>query len=120
MLAYSFVTSRKGSRLGHDSLVDGMLKDGLWDVYNDVGMGSCAEICADNHSITREEQVLHCFNLFLVVTFGCYFPPPDKMFRISIKSFTIDKSKYNCIKAIDIIVNLLKTICSFKPKLNLP
>ncbi|KAG8640444.1 acetyl-CoA acetyltransferase, cytosolic 1 [Manihot esculenta] len=47
---------RKGSRLGHDSLVDGMLKDGLWDVYNDVGMGSCAEICADNHSITREDQ----------------------------------------------------------------
>jgi acetyl-CoA C-acetyltransferase len=48
--------ARKGSRLGHDSLVDGMLKDGLWDVYNDVGMGVCAEICADNHSITREEQ----------------------------------------------------------------
>ncbi|KDP29950.1 hypothetical protein JCGZ_18519 [Jatropha curcas] len=48
--------ARKGSRLGHDSLVDGMLKDGLWDVYNDVGMGSCAEICADNHSITREDQ----------------------------------------------------------------
>lgn len=47
---------RKGSRLGHDSLVDGMLKDGLWDVYNDVGMGSCAEICADNYSITREDQ----------------------------------------------------------------
>ncbi|WCJ37358.1 Acetyl-CoA acetyltransferase [Euphorbia peplus] len=48
--------ARKGSRLGHDSLVDGMLKDGLWDVYNDVGMGNCAEICADNHSITREDQ----------------------------------------------------------------
>ncbi|KAH7533515.1 hypothetical protein FEM48_Zijuj04G0139100 [Ziziphus jujuba var. spinosa] len=48
--------ARKGSRLGHDTLVDGMLKDGLWDVYNDAGMGVCAEICADNHSITREEQ----------------------------------------------------------------
>ncbi|XP_050206077.1 acetyl-CoA acetyltransferase 2 [Mercurialis annua] len=48
--------ARKGSRLGHDSLVDGMLKDGLWDVFNDVGMGTCAEICADNHSITREDQ----------------------------------------------------------------
>nr|AFJ74322.1 acetyl-CoA C-acetyltransferase [Hevea brasiliensis] len=56
--------ARKGSRLGHDSLVDGMLKDGLWDVYNDVGMGSCAEICADNHSITREDQdkfAIHSF-----------------------------------------------------------
>uniref|UniRef100_A0A2P2MCN1 Uncharacterized protein MANES_13G061200 n=1 Tax=Rhizophora mucronata TaxID=61149 RepID=A0A2P2MCN1_RHIMU len=48
--------ARKGSRLGHDTLVDGMMKDGLWDVYNDFGMGNCAEICADNHSITREEQ----------------------------------------------------------------
>nr|ACX47470.1 acetoacetyl-CoA thiolase [Medicago sativa] len=48
--------ARKGSRLGHDSLVDGMLKDGLWDVYKDVGMGVCAELCADNHQITRENQ----------------------------------------------------------------
>nr|APU50933.1 acetoacetyl-coenzyme A thiolase [Phlomoides umbrosa] len=48
--------ARKGSRLGHDSLVDGMLKDGLWDVYNDYGMGVCAELCADTHEITREEQ----------------------------------------------------------------
>lgn len=49
---------RKGSRLGHDSLVDGMLKDGLWDVYNDCSMGTCAELCAEQHSITRENQVL--------------------------------------------------------------
>lgn len=48
---------RKGSRLGHDTLVDGMLKDGLWDVYSDCGMGSCAELCAEKHAITREEQV---------------------------------------------------------------
>ncbi|KAJ7960238.1 Acetyl-CoA acetyltransferase [Quillaja saponaria] len=48
--------ARKGSRLGHDTLVDGLMKDGLWDVYNDVGMGVCAEICADQHAITREEQ----------------------------------------------------------------
>ncbi|XP_039126220.1 acetyl-CoA acetyltransferase, cytosolic 1-like [Dioscorea cayenensis subsp. rotundata] len=48
--------ARKGSRFGHDSLVDGMLKDGLWDVYSDSAMGVCAELCSDNHSITREEQ----------------------------------------------------------------
>ncbi|KAF5482629.1 hypothetical protein F2P56_003185 [Juglans regia] len=48
--------ARKGSRFGHDSLVDGMLKDGLWDVYGDCAMGSCAELCADKHTITREEQ----------------------------------------------------------------
>ncbi|KAF6145105.1 hypothetical protein GIB67_013456 [Kingdonia uniflora] len=48
--------ARKGSRLGHDTIVDGMLKDGLWDVYNDYGMGVCAEICADQHAISREQQ----------------------------------------------------------------
>ncbi|KAJ4704115.1 Acetyl-CoA acetyltransferase [Melia azedarach] len=48
--------ARKGSRLGHDTIIDGMLKDGLWDVYNDFGMGVCAEICADQYKITREEQ----------------------------------------------------------------
>lgn len=48
---------RNGSRLGHDKIIDGLLKDGLWDVYNDFGMGVCAEICAEQHSITREEQV---------------------------------------------------------------
>ncbi|KAK2986454.1 hypothetical protein RJ640_011892 [Escallonia rubra] len=48
--------ARKGSRLGHDSLVDGMLKDGLWDVYNDYGMGVCAELCAEQHGISREAQ----------------------------------------------------------------
>jgi acetyl-CoA acetyltransferase len=49
---------RRGSRFGHDTLVDAMLKDGLWDVYNDCAMGMCAELCADNHALTREDQVL--------------------------------------------------------------
>ena len=48
--------SRKGSRLGHDSLVDGMIKDGLWDVYNEFGMGVCGELCADTYKITRHQQ----------------------------------------------------------------
>ncbi|KAJ1282947.1 hypothetical protein BS78_03G089800 [Paspalum vaginatum] len=48
--------ARRGSKFGHDVLVDGMLKDGLWDVYNDFPMGMCAELCADQHSISREEQ----------------------------------------------------------------
>lgn len=50
---------RRGSRFGHDVLIDGMLKDGLWDVYNDFPMGMCAELCADQHSISREEQVVN-------------------------------------------------------------
>ncbi|CAI9294903.1 unnamed protein product [Lactuca saligna] len=48
--------ARKGSKFGHDTLVDGILKDGLWDVYTDAKMGTCAELCADTHEITREQQ----------------------------------------------------------------
>lgn len=59
-----FYFNRIGSRLGHDTIIDGMLKDGLWDVYNDFGMGVCAELCADQHKITREEQVIVCGCIF--------------------------------------------------------
>ena len=55
---------RQGYRLGHGEVVDGMMKDGLWDVYNDYGMGVCAELCADQHGISREEQVLHLQETF--------------------------------------------------------
>lgn len=48
--------ARSGSRMGHDIVIDGMLKDGLWHVYNDFGMGICAELCAHQHNISREEQ----------------------------------------------------------------
>uniref|UniRef100_A0A2P2MCJ3 Truncated acetyl Co-A acetyltransferase-like family protein n=1 Tax=Rhizophora mucronata TaxID=61149 RepID=A0A2P2MCJ3_RHIMU len=58
------VNSRMGSQLGNDTIVDGMLKDGLWDVYNDFGMGICAEICADQYAITREEQDSYAIQSF--------------------------------------------------------
>ncbi len=48
---------RQGYRLGHGEVLDGTMKDGLWDVYKDVAMGVCAELCADNHNVTREAQV---------------------------------------------------------------
>ncbi|GLT65503.1 hypothetical protein SLA2020_379330 [Shorea laevis] len=50
--------------MGHDTIVDGMVKDGLWDVYNDFGMGVCAELCADQHSIMREEQDSYAIRSF--------------------------------------------------------
>ncbi|KAL5574825.1 hypothetical protein UlMin_016524 [Ulmus minor] len=55
---------RKGSRLGHDTIVDGMIKDGLWDVYNDIGMGVCAEMCADKFTFSREEQDSYAIRSF--------------------------------------------------------
>ncbi|XP_020554161.1 probable acetyl-CoA acetyltransferase, cytosolic 2 isoform X3 [Sesamum indicum] len=57
-------TGRTGTRLGHDTIIDGMLKDGLWDVYNDFGMGVCAELCADQHNISREEQDSYAIKSF--------------------------------------------------------
>jgi acetyl-CoA C-acetyltransferase len=48
--------SRNGYRLGHQELTDGMIKDGLWDVYNDFHMGNAAEMCVREHEFTREEQ----------------------------------------------------------------
>lgn len=47
---------RNGYRLGSTSLIDGLIKDGLWDVYNDFHMGNAAEICAREYKISREEQ----------------------------------------------------------------
>mmetsp|Transcript_37237 Transcript_37237/g.105111 ORF Transcript_37237/g.105111 Transcript_37237/m.105111 type:complete len:426 (-) Transcript_37237:259-1536(-) len=49
-------TLRSGVKLGDTSLVDGIVFDGLWDVYSNQHMGSCAEVCAEEHAITREEQ----------------------------------------------------------------
>ncbi|KAH7301013.1 hypothetical protein KP509_23G008000 [Ceratopteris richardii] len=53
---YYLPKARQGYRLGHGEVVDGMMKDGLWDVYNDCGMGVCAELCAEQHDIGREDQ----------------------------------------------------------------
>ncbi|MBX7095338.1 MAG: acetyl-CoA C-acyltransferase [Flavobacteriales bacterium] len=48
--------SRNGFRLGDAKLTDGLVFDGLTDVYNRVHMGNCAEICAKEKHISREEQ----------------------------------------------------------------
>jgi acetyl-CoA C-acetyltransferase len=49
-------TSRNGQKLGDIKMVDGLVKDGLTDVFNQVHMGSCAEICAEDMNFTREQQ----------------------------------------------------------------
>lgn len=48
--------SRGGYRMGHQKIVDGMIKDGLWDPYGDKHMGNCAELCAKEYGFTREAQ----------------------------------------------------------------
>lgn len=48
--------ARFGAKLGHGQMTDGLLKDGLWDVYNDYHMGNAAENTAREMGITREMQ----------------------------------------------------------------
>jgi len=53
---YYLDKARNGYRLGNGQIIDGLVKDGLWDVYNDYHMGSAAELCAMDCNISREEQ----------------------------------------------------------------
>ena len=53
---YYLPNARTGYRLGDNKVVDGLVKDGLTDVYNNYHMGNAAELCASEHNISREEQ----------------------------------------------------------------
>ena len=53
---YYMDKARNGYRLGDGVIIDGLVKDGLTDVYNKVHMGVCAEKCADEMNFSREEQ----------------------------------------------------------------
>lgn len=53
---YLLDKARSGYGFGHATLVDSMIKDGLWDVYNDYHMGSAAELCAKECNIPRGDQ----------------------------------------------------------------
>jgi acetyl-CoA C-acetyltransferase len=48
--------ARSGYRLGHQQVVDSLIRDGLWDPYNDLHMGACAERCVERYGFTRAEQ----------------------------------------------------------------
>ncbi len=48
--------SRTGYRMGTTQMTDSMIKDGLWDPYNNFHMGNAAEICVKDHNFTREQQ----------------------------------------------------------------
>lgn len=51
-----YYNARNAVKLGDVKMVDGMVKDGLTDVYNKVHMGVCADKCASEYNITREDQ----------------------------------------------------------------
>ena len=51
-----YLNGRNGTKFGNMTVVDGISLDGLLDVYSNVPMGTCAELCAKEHGITREDQ----------------------------------------------------------------
>ena len=53
---YLVPKARAGYRLGHGNLIDSVIFDGLWDVYNDIHMGNCAEICARDRGYSIIDQ----------------------------------------------------------------
>ena len=53
---YYLDKARTGLRLGHGQITDGIIKDGLWDPYNNYHMGEAGELCSTEYRITREEQ----------------------------------------------------------------
>jgi acetyl-CoA C-acetyltransferase len=53
---YLLPEARRGTRLGHAKLVDAMIHDGLWDVYNDFHMGTSCELVAERFKVTRKDM----------------------------------------------------------------
>jgi acetyl-CoA C-acetyltransferase len=53
---YYLPNNRSGAKLGHGKVIDGIIRDGLWDVYKDYHMGNAAELCAAEMNISREAQ----------------------------------------------------------------
>lgn len=53
---YYLTKERWGAKMGHSEVVDGIIKDGLWDPYGNKHMGSCGETCAREYNFSREDQ----------------------------------------------------------------
>ncbi|HHL51775.1 MAG TPA: acetyl-CoA C-acyltransferase [Flammeovirgaceae bacterium] len=63
-IPYYVPRARFGYKYGHGELVDGLVEDGLWEVYNDFAMGNCADHTAKEMNISREEQDEYAINSY--------------------------------------------------------
>ncbi|MEP1094252.1 MAG: acetyl-CoA C-acyltransferase [Cyclobacteriaceae bacterium] len=61
---YYVPKARYGYKYGHGQLVDGLMHDGLWEVYNEFAMGSCADNTASEMNISREAQDEYAINSY--------------------------------------------------------
>ena len=95
---YLLDNGRNGYRLGNGTITDSMIKDGLWDAYNNIHMGSCAEKCARDFKFTREqldEFTVASYNKTLAAQKAGKFN--DEIVPVSIKNkkedFIVDKDE---------------------------
>ena len=73
---YLLPQARTGYRLGHGQILDAMIADGLWDVYEDFHMGLTAELVAEKYKISRQEQdqfALESHQKAVRATKSCFF-----------------------------------------------
>lgn len=63
-IPYYLPKGRYGHKYGHGELLDGLVKDGLWEVYNEFPMGNCADNTAKEMGISREEQDEYAINSY--------------------------------------------------------
>jgi acetyl-CoA C-acetyltransferase len=61
---YLLPKARDGLRMGHGQIIDSMISDGLWDPYNNLHMGNCAEKCAAKYAFSREQQDAYAIESF--------------------------------------------------------
>lgn len=61
---YLLPKARDGLRMGHGQVIDSMISDGLWDPYNNIHMGNCAEKCAAKYTFSREQQDAYAIESF--------------------------------------------------------
>ncbi len=83
---YYLPKQRFGSKLGHTQAEDGIIKDGLWDVYNDYHMGNAGELCAKECNISREDQdefAITSYKRAIEATEKGYFS--DEIVKIKVK-----------------------------------
>ena len=59
---YLIMGAREGLRLGHGNMVDSMVHDGLWEIYEDFHMGCCGEVVAEKYDISRQAQDEYALN----------------------------------------------------------
>jgi acetyl-CoA C-acetyltransferase len=84
---YFLPNARNGFKMGNANVVDMMIHDGLWDVYNNFHMGIAAEMCADSCNISREAQdeyTIRSYELALAAQKNGYFT--DEIIPVTIQS----------------------------------